>query len=375
MLSKIFSIETAYAQVGQVASDKSSETLGFIQSAVEFLWLQVPRWVAAVFLVLFTFLLAKLVKSMVENKMAENGIEEEHQEIAILAGRSAHAGVLIIGVTIALKVGGIDLTSIIAAVAFGIGFALRDLIMNFLAGGMILLSRQFTIGDFIKVNDTIGKVEEIQTRATILKALDGTKIIVPNADLFTNQVISFTSNPFRRIEVVVGVEYHTNLQVAFATIMRALKKNKGILLEPAPAVLYDEFSDSSININVRFWVESRSKWLETKSQAIQDIKRELDIVGIGIPFPIRTVFSATEPDAAAVQQAQAAASQQEEAKMSAVATAKPATPSPQAPQPTIPGAPALPAQPPQAAAPAQPQAAPVAPQPPLQAAPEGNIGQ
>jgi len=183
--------------------------------------------------------------------------------------------------------------------------------MNFLAGGMILLSRQFTIGDFIKVNDTIGKVTEIQTRATILKGLDGTKIIVPNADLFTNQVISFTSNPFRRIEVVVGVEYDTNLQVATKTIDATLKSTKGILFEPSPAILLSspaillsEFAESSINIVVRFWVESHSAWLQTKSNVIQNIKKAFDEVGIGIPFPICTIYNANERDAEAFQSTQ-----------------------------------------------------------------------
>lgn len=302
LIAKIFLIPTAYAQFStQTAQDKSSETLNFIQSGIEFLWTQFPRWIAAIFIIFLTFVVARVVKGIVENKMSEQGITEEHQEVAILAGRGANAGILMIGITIGLKVGGIDLTSILAAVAFGIGFALRDLIMNFLAGIMILVSRQFTIGDFIKVNDTVGTVKEIQTRSTILRALDGTKIIVPNADLFTKQVISFTSNPFRRIEVVVGVEYSTDLKLALLTCKKALEMTNGILHEPQPVLLFTDFADSSINISVRFWVDSQSNWLETKSQAIIAIKREFDAVNINIPFPIRTVYMNQEDTAEEIQ--------------------------------------------------------------------------
>lgn len=336
-----FNIETAFAQT---AAEQSSETLTFIQSAIEFLWLQVPRWIAALILVLLTFVAAKMAKNIVVSKMAEKGIEEEHQEISILAGRTTNAGVLIVGITVALKVGGIDLTTILAAVAFGIGFALRDLIMNFLAGAMILLSRQFTIGDFIKVNDTIGKVEEIQTRATILKALDGTKIIVPNADLFTNQVISYTSNAFRRIEVIVGVEYDTNLAVAMETVKRALSKTNRILLEPKPAVLFQEFGDSSINMSVRFWVESRGGWLQIRSEAIQNIKKEFDQVGIGIPFPIRTVYQAHERDLNEFQLSQQTAFGKSTPTETSAPIQQPA-PTPAPTQPEQPAAPATPTTP------------------------------
>jgi len=198
-------------------------------------------------------------------------------------------GSLTLGVTIALSIAGIDLTAIIAAAGFGIGFAMQDLIMNFMAGVLILLNRQFTIGDYIQVNDTIGQVQEIQSRSTVLKALDGTKVIVPNADLFTNQVTSYTSNPFRRIEIGVGVEYRTDLGHASQVILEALRSHNLVVLEPAPAILIDEFADSSINFLIRFWVDSHSNWMKTKSEVIHLVKKSFDAEGIGIPFPIRTL--------------------------------------------------------------------------------------
>jgi small conductance mechanosensitive channel len=277
--------------LAQAATDTVTEETQGIAKMIEFVIRQFPLWIAAIMVFALSVVLAKVTKRWVENKIAEKGIEEEHKGVQILAGRMASAGMLTMGITSALKIAGIDITTIIAAVAFGIGFALRDLIMNFLAGVMILVSRHFTIGDFIKVNnDIVGKIVEIQTRATVLEALDGTKVVVPNADLFTNVVTSFTSNAFRRIEILVGVDYGTDLKLAIDKCNEALKKTEGILAEPEPMVIFDEFADSSINIKVRGWVESRSGWLNTKSDLVIAIKAAFDEAGISIPWPIRTIY-------------------------------------------------------------------------------------
>jgi small conductance mechanosensitive channel len=267
-----------------VADGTVLELAGLLQKVIA----QIPLIIAGITVIILSFGVASVVRNIVEGKLAER-IENEHKEIQILAGRMSHSGILIIGITVGLKIAGIDLTSIIAAAAFGVGFALKDLIMNFLAGVMILVGRQFSIGDFIKIGSTIGKVVEIQSRVTILQAIDGTKVIVPNSNLFKKEVISFTSNPFRRIEILVGVEYRSNLNNVIKVCMKVLKNTKGVLVEPKPAVLISEFADSSINLKLRAWVDSKGGWVKVKSNVILNLKNEFDEYGITIPWPIRTV--------------------------------------------------------------------------------------
>ena len=282
---------TAYAATATgTASDVSSGTVEKLAWVLNLLTEKIPLWIAAVIMIFVLILLAKLARRIVEEKLADKGIDESHQEVQILGGRITYAVVLTIGVTVSLKVAGIDLTTIIAAVGFGIGFALRDFIMNFLAGIVILMSRHFTVGDFIKVGGTMGKIIEIQGRNTILQAIDGTKVIVPNADLFNNQVTSMTSNPFRRIEVGVGFDYRTDLKNAMKVCMKAIKKTKGALLEPKPAIVVDGFGDSSVDMRVRVWVESRSAWLKTKGNLILNLNDELNKYNISMPYPITTII-------------------------------------------------------------------------------------
>ena len=299
LINFLLNIQTASAQ-GLTGGAVADETGSQITSLVDFFVIKIPSFIAALVVFVIFYFLAKAIKTIVENKVGEN--MEEHQEVKILAGRTASTTTIIIGTTVALNIAGIDLTAIIAAVGFGIGFALKDIIINFFAGIMILAQKQFTIGDFINIEGTVGKIVEIQSRATILQALDGTRVIVPNAELFMKQVTSYTSNVFRRIEIPVGVEYDTDLNLAVQTCYKALKSTKGILIEPKPIVLVDEFGESSINLKIRAWVESRGGWLRIKSNLAINIKSEFDAVGIGIPFPIRTVvFDKDVADSKAVR--------------------------------------------------------------------------
>lgn len=323
-------IPTAYAQV---ANNVTGETQTQLTGLLDFIVVKIPTFIAAIVVFILFYIVAKAIKGIVENRMADKF--EEHKEMQILAGRTASTATIIIGATISLNIAGIDLTAIIAAAGFGVGFALKDIIINFLAGVMILAQKYFTIGDFIKIDGTVGKIVEIQTRATILQALEGTLVVVPNSDLFSKQVVSYTSNPFRRIEIAVGVEYETDLQKAVASCYDAIKATKGVLIEPKPVVLVTDFGESSINLAVRAWVESRGGWLSVKSRLAMNIKSKFDQAGINIPFPIRTVVF--DKDVRAEQEKQAEKMMKENpnwvAEKAAQSAAKPAAKEPVEPEP------------------------------------------
>ncbi len=300
----LFSIPVAFAQKASDSnnSDIAGETGNQIGTLLTSIINQIPLWITAIIVILFSLVLARIVKSSVENRMTVEGFEEEHKEIQIVAGRTANAAVIIIGITVGLKIAGIDLTAIIAAGAFGVGFALQDLIMNFIAGVMILGARHYTIGDIIKVDGTTGKIVEIQTRATILRAFNGTKIVVPNATLFKNQVTSFTSNPFRRIQLINGVAYGSDLKKVMDITLEAIKSTKGVVLEPKPSVWLYEWGDYSINFKINAWVDSKSAWVKTKNRLMVNIDNAFNANHIEIPYPIQTIYVGKEEDEETNQQ-------------------------------------------------------------------------
>lgn len=287
MLDFIFS--TAHAQFTNAANEAGSKTQEGISSFFTTIVEKFPSWIAGLVVIFLAFVVASVTKKMVINKVAEH-LEEDNQSVLILIGRTTYVGVLSIGLAIGLSFWGFKLDALMAAFGIGVAFALRDIMVNFIAGVLILVSRQFRIGDFIQVGSSLkGRVEEIQSRATILKGLDGTKIIVPNKDIFNKEVISYTTNPFRRIDVVVGVDYRTNLGLATKLIMDLLLDRKHVLLEPKPAVLIDAFADSSVNLKVKFWVDSSAPWVKVKSKLLQDIHAKFQEAKVTIPWPIRTL--------------------------------------------------------------------------------------
>lgn len=295
----------------EVQSGLANKIAGFFDYIIG----RVPSWIAGVIIFILSIVVAKLAKSAVESRI-ESQIDEEHQEVLVLAGRVTYFGTLVVGITVALKVAGIDLTTILAAVAFGIGFALQDLIMNFLSGVMILVSRQFTIGDFIKVGNTLGKVVEIQTRATILKAIDGTKVIVPNSEIFTSQVVSYTTNPMRRIAIPLYVSYDTDLGYAMKTALSVLKKHPKIFKKPTPSVLVTNYGDSSIDLSARFWVGSRDGWIKIKSEILHQMMEAFDEAGIVVPFNIMHVETDADTAEYVKHAAEIAQKKMEEIKLS-----------------------------------------------------------
>ncbi len=254
-----------------------------------------PAWIAAMVVFASSFFVAKMVKERVIDRVSEK-LGEDDKDVLVLIGRITYVAVLGVGITVALKIGGIDLTPLVAAVGFGLGFAMQDLVMNFLAGVLILLNRPFHIGDYIKVNDTVGQVMEIQSRATILKALDGTRIIVPNAELFTTQVTSFTSNPFRRVEIELGVSYAADLSHATRVTMEVVKAHPKVLHEPPPSITWTGFGEENIDFTARFWVGSKDGWVKVKSELIQAIKKAYDEQGIEMAYPTRTLLFSRETE-------------------------------------------------------------------------------
>ncbi|MBS3784995.1 MAG: mechanosensitive ion channel family protein [Anaerolineae bacterium] len=172
-----------------------------------------------------------------------------------------------------------------------IGFAFHDILQNFLAGILLLLTEPFEIGDEIIVDEFEGRVENVETRATTLKTYDGRRVVIPNAHLFTESVIVNTAFPVRRTEYQVGIGYSDDVADAMRLILEAMGEVDGVLMRPAPDVLVAELGDFSVNLRARWWTDSvRSNLLQIQSEVISLIKERLLARGIDLPFPTQQVL-------------------------------------------------------------------------------------
>jgi small-conductance mechanosensitive channel len=202
---------------------------------------------------------------------------------------------VIIGVAILLgtKAVGFDLsqlTLVVGALGVGIGFGLQNIVNNFMSGLILLFERPIQVGDNVQVGQLTGMVKRIGIRASIVRTYEGSEVIVPNGDLISQQVINYTlSDRKRRLEIIVGVAYHSNLAQAKAIIEDAVKSAENILEDPAPAVLFHSFGSSSLDFRVLFWVPDFDVSLSTSSAVGMAIRNALEQEGIEIPFPQRDV--------------------------------------------------------------------------------------
>ena len=184
-----------------------------------------------------------------------------------------------------------DLIAGLGIGSVAIGFAFKDILQNWLAGLLLLIRRPFRVGDEIVVNGYEGRVEWIETRATMIRTYDGRRAIIPNANVFTNAVTVNTAFRLRRSEYDVGIGYGDKVAEAREAILTALEGVDGVEADPAPDVLAWELAGSSVNLKVRWWSNSRrADVVDVQARVIEAIKGALDRAGIDMPFPTQVVL-------------------------------------------------------------------------------------
>lgn len=278
--------------VGSAATAGKDVAVGGAQTGIQALFSffidNIGNWIAGVVIVVISWIIGNMAGTAAKKAILKE--RDDVQESAIiLVERMTKIVVLTVGITIAFAINGLNFTAVIGALSLGIGFALKDIIGNFISGVIMLAQNRINIGDFIKVGEIMGTIVSIDTRATILQGIDGTEVVIPNQLMLGEKLISYTTNPFRRIDLMVGVDYKTDLPMVTSLLKGIIDKDGDIVVKPEPLILVEEFGDSAININIRFWVESTANWQKIRSNLANRIKQAFDEVGVNIPFPIRTL--------------------------------------------------------------------------------------
>jgi small-conductance mechanosensitive channel len=211
----------------------------------------------------------------------------------ILIARLGYGGVWVIGSVVALGVLGLDFGALLGALGLtsvAIGFSLRDILSNYISGVILLAARPFRLGDQLVIKEYEGTVTQIQLRGTTLKTYDGRMVYIPNQEVFTASITNNTAGTNRRSSVTVGIDYGADITTAKQIIADAVAKVEGIEPSPPMEILVRELAPSTVNIEVRFWVNSRRlAFLEITSQAAQAIKEALMQAGIELPTEIHTL--------------------------------------------------------------------------------------
>ncbi|MBE9205323.1 mechanosensitive ion channel family protein [Nostoc sp. LEGE 06077] len=265
-----------------------------IQGMINGLIVLLPNIVLALIVFAIFFFVAREIKRLVKRLTRDR---HQARNLGLVLGRLAQGTILLLGLFVALSIviptfrAG-DLVQLLGISGVAIGFAFRDILQNFLAGILILLTEPFRINDQIVFKDFEGTVENIETRATTIRTYDGRRIVIPNSELFTNSVTVNTAFENRRLQYDVGIGYGDDIDRAKELMLQALHSVPEVLPEPAPDVLVMELAESTVNIRVRWWIKPprRADDLTSRDKVLTAIKKTLVANGIDLPFPTQQIL-------------------------------------------------------------------------------------
>jgi small-conductance mechanosensitive channel len=226
--------------------------------------------------------------------------------VQLALSRLVHYALVLIGFLFALGALGVNfrnITIIGGALGVGIGFGLQGIVNNFVSGLILLFERPIKVGDWVQLGDQWGEIAKIGLRATVVRTFDRSEVVVPNADLVSNQVTNWTlTDRYMRIRLNVGVAYGSDVPLVMQTLREVAMDNPMVVSNPAPQILFVAFGDSSLDFELRIWVNEIENFVEVRSQVNQEIDRRFRESGIVIAFPQRDLHlrSVDEPAASAL---------------------------------------------------------------------------
>lgn len=248
---------------------------------------------AAIVIVLMFFII-----HWIKKYIAKVEIKHDQQRTALNVVEKLLVGfVIVIGVTIALKIVGIDMSVLVGVGLLGLSYALKDIIQNYIAGLLIFLKAPFKIGDIVKIKSYVGKVDKMEFQSTSLKTFDHRDVTIYNSDIISQSIENYSRHNMRRMEIDVNLGYGTDIQKITGVITKILDNNQVVLKDPKYSISFKAFTHNCMIIKIKFWVPVPSNFLEVRSAIAWQINEAFDESTVFGPyersFQASTDFSLT----------------------------------------------------------------------------------
>ncbi|NJM05935.1 mechanosensitive ion channel family protein [Candidatus Gracilibacteria bacterium] len=226
------------------------------EDAFDILLANVPRFFAALLILLLTVVLARWAADWARRVLQRMRVPKN----AITPFSAiARIGVLVLGGMVVLQVLGLSQAVLGAIASLGVvglivSFALQDITKQFASGILLLLGRPFEIGDYIKVGAHEGSVMELQLRVTVLRTEDGDEVLIPNADVYTSTVVNTSRARARRHSLTLKLPVATNSEQIHARLRAAMAAVPGVATEPIPEITFASIESEVLNLQAFYWV-------------------------------------------------------------------------------------------------------------------------
>ncbi len=267
------------------ASTSTTTFSGSLQAMFAGFMGALPELILGIVVFVLFYFLARVLKAFVKRSIKREGLSEA-------IGRISQVAVVVVGLLIAMTIifPSVNLGGVLGSLGIGgvaIGFAFQDVLQNYFAGLLLLWSEPFRVGDQIETsNGYIGTVMSIETRSTTLKTYDGRRVVIPNSNLFTDDVVVNTAREYRRSEYDVGIGYGDDIETAREVILEAVKGVEAVVREPEPDVVLVDLAGSSVNLRARWWTEpDQASVVTVRDKVLTAVKYALNDAGIDMPYP------------------------------------------------------------------------------------------
>jgi small-conductance mechanosensitive channel len=257
----------------------------------------------ALLIVLFAFPAKDFIKLAIgylQRQMAHKTENIVDDIVFDLLSKLAGAILFITAIIIALDMLGVNIMPFVAGAGVAgvaIGFAAKDTLSNLIAGILLIVDRPFEVGDRIEVwsapagSATWGDVIDIGLRATKIRTTDNIIIVIPNNEIMTRDIINYTLNGEKiRVRINIGVAYDADIQKAKDLIIKVAESADWIAHDPAPKVVVRNFGESSVDLQLRVWINEARHRMNTISYITDKVKEVFDSEGVEIPYPRREIY-------------------------------------------------------------------------------------
>ncbi|MBN1830771.1 MAG: mechanosensitive ion channel [Deltaproteobacteria bacterium] len=242
------------------------------------------NFIAAILIFVIGRWIAKFIRKVLEKIMTRKEVDAT---VVNFICNIVYVILLIFVILGAIHKVGVQTASLIAvlgAAGLAVGLALQGSLSNFAAGILLIIFRPVKVDDFVEAAGVTGVVEKVDIFTTQLKTPDNKTVIIPNAQLTSNNITNYTTKGTRRVDLVIGVSYSDNIDKVRSLIEDELKKDGRILTDPAPTIVVLELADSSVNFGVRPWTKTDDYW-DVYFDLTENLKKRFDTEGVSIPFP------------------------------------------------------------------------------------------
>ena len=256
---------------------------------------------AAVFIVLFAVPLVGFLKIALQLLQDRLDLRDTKIDNILFDLLNRFAGVLIYALAciLALDKLGVNVMPFIAGagvMGIAIGFAAKDTLSNLIAGILLVIDRPFEVGDRIELwqtpknSATWGDVIDIGLRATKIRTTDNIVIVIPNNEVMLRDIINYTTIDSKiRVRVNIGVAYDADLKKAKKLILEVAESMEWAAKKPPPVVVVNNFGESSVDLQLRVWIDDARKRIHTISYVTDRVKEAFDREGVEIPYPKRDI--------------------------------------------------------------------------------------